>query len=618
MRQVENGLHLDAPQTLPALIRESLARARDAVLLERVSGNWTPISSDGLLARVTDLACAIRDAGLGAGDRVALIASDCIDWIVADFAVLFAGCVVVPIFPTQALDHVGFILQDSQSRLIFVDTQAAADRLAALPFELPMRVIFEANGSDSLAAFEARGAGVHAKHSEWPAAFEAQLNPNEMAVLIYTSGTTGQPKGVMLSHHNLGFTARSSFAHAFTILTPGSDVLSVLPFSHIYEHCILYGYLLARVRHHICHNVEELLADLQSVRPVAMTAVPRIFERMLAGVTAKAKSHGGLQAKLVPWALAIGRDYASAKTRGASPSLMLRAKFRLAHALVLKKLRPRMGLDRVKFLVSGSAPLHFDTAMTMLAADVVIIEGYGPTECSPVVTVNTYEDNHYGTVGKPIPGVDIRLAPDGEVLARGPNVMLGYYKNEAATSEAIEDGWYHTGDVGSIDADGFLRITDRKKELFKTSGGKFVAPSRVEAAIKRSVYINQVMLVGDSRPHPAALVSPNWELVRAGAAYRCSCSRGGVGASRRYRGISHAGGARSHARSCKIRASAPHRRAAARAHRRRRGPLSDPESQASHHRSEVRARHRAALRGPRGSRADAGVGDAGGRTAPRR
>jgi long-chain acyl-CoA synthetase len=273
--------------------------------------------------------------------------------------------------------------------------------------------------------------------------------------------------------------------------------------------------MLAGVHHLICHSVDELLQDLQAVRPVTMTAVPRVFERMLAGVTAKAKMHGGLQAKLVPWALEIGRRYMSAKVGGAryiSPLLTLQ--YGIAHALVLKKLRPRLGLDRLKYLVSGSAPLHFDTAMTMLAADIVIVEGYGPTECSPVITVNRFNENHYGTVGKTIPGVEIKLAPDGEILARGPNVMMGYYKNPQATAEAIEDGWYRTGDVGTIDAGGYLHITDRKKELFKTSGGKFVAPSRVEAAIKRSVYINQVMLVGDDRPHPVALISPNWDLVR--------------------------------------------------------------------------------------------------------
>ena len=505
---------LPARETLPALIRRGLADAREAALVERVNGAWTPTSSTQLLERATNLACAIRDAGLSTGDRVALIAPDSVDWIVADFAILLAGCVVVPIFPTQAADQVAYILGNSEAKLIFTDSPAAASRLRHLNFDLPPVVIFQSDGQDSLAAFEARGTAARAQHPDWPAAFEAGVKPDDLAVLIYTSGTTGEPKGVMLSHYNLAFTAQSTFSHALDVIKPGSDVLSVLPFSHIYEHCIVYGYMIAQARHHISHDVNELLPDLQHVRPIAMTAVPRIFERMLAGITAKAKGHGGLQAKLVPWALETGRAYMSAKTRKQEPGASLTLQYRIAHLLVLRKIRPALGLDRLQFMVSGSAPLHFDTAMAMRGADIEIVEGYGPTECSPVITANAHQDNHYGTVGKPIPGVEIKLAEDGEILARGPNVMLGYYKNPVATAEVITDGWYHTGDIGAIDDEGFLRITDRKKELFKTSGGKFVAPSRVEAAIKRSVYVNQVMLVGDSRPHPAALVSPNWDLVR--------------------------------------------------------------------------------------------------------
>ena len=505
---------LPARETLPTLIRRSLQERRDAALVERVNGAWTPTSSDELLARVTNLACAIRDAGLQTGDRVGLIAGDSVNWIVADFAVLFAGCVVVPIFPTQAPDQVAYILQNSDAKLVFADTEVAADRLRRMSIPVPRVVVFESAGDDSLAHFEARGAQVHAEHPDWPQIFEREIKPEDLGVLIYTSGTTGEPKGVMLSHYNLGFTAQSSFQHSFEVITPGSNVLSVLPFSHIYEHCIIYGFMLSGVHHYISHHVDELLADMRDVRPVVMTAVPRIFERVLAGITVKAKTHGGLQAKAVPWALGVGRDYMSAKTQNVNPGLRLTLQYMVARVLVLRKLRPMLGLDRLRFFVSGSAPLHFDTAMTFLAAGVPIVEGYGPTECSPVITVNQYDNNHFGTVGKPIAGVEIRTASDGEVLARGPNVMMGYYKDPRATAAVMEDGWYHTGDIGTIDADGYLRITDRKKELFKTSGGKFIAPSRVESAIKRSVYINQVMLVGDDRPHPAALVSPDWNLVR--------------------------------------------------------------------------------------------------------
>ncbi|MFN2449633.1 MAG: long-chain fatty acid--CoA ligase [Candidatus Baltobacteraceae bacterium] len=501
-------------QTLPRLIRDSLKEPRETVLAERSGQGWRTVSSAQLLERVESLACAIRDAGLAAGERVALIAADSVDWIAADFATLFANCVVVPVFPTQAPDQVAFILQNSQAKLIFVDTAAAAQRLRDLGIPLPPIVVFACARERSLQAFEARGRVVRAAHPEQPGTFEREIDAQAMAVLIYTSGTTGEPKGVMLSHANLVWDVEATFSQAFSTLTKGSRTLSVLPFSHIYEHCVIYGYLFSRAEHYISHGVDELLGDLKDVRPVIMTAVPRIFERMIAGTTAKAKAHGGLQAKLVPWALAVGRDYMSAKTRGVPPARLLRVQFLLARALVLKKLRPLLGLDRLRFFASGSAPLHFDTAMTMLGAGIPIVEGYGPTECSPVITANTFAGNRYGTVGRPIPGVEIRTAPDGEILARGPNVMLGYYKNQAATDEVLRDGWYHTGDIGAIDMDGFLRITDRKKELFKTSGGKFISPARLEAAIKRSVYVNQVMLVGDSRPYPAALVSPNWDLVR--------------------------------------------------------------------------------------------------------
>ncbi len=499
-------------ETLPAFIRRSLAHPRDAALLERARGLWVATSSQQLIERVENVACAIRASGLQPGERVALIAANSVDWIVSDFAILFAGCVVVPIFPTQASDQVAFILRDSEAKLVLADTAAAVDRLRALT-AAPV-VVFESSGPDSLARLEELGARARSQNSARPAEWENALNPDDLAVLIYTSGTTGEPKGVMLSHYNIAFNAESSFSNTFDVLPAGSNVLSVLPFSHIYEHMILYGYMLRRMRHYIARDVENLLEDLRDIHPVTMTAVPRLFERVIARIVGGAKSAGGLQAKLVPWALRIGRDYMSAKTRGVDPGPALWVQYRVAHALVLRKIRPSLGLDRLVFFVSGSAPLHFDVAMTLLGCDLPIVEGYGPTECSPVITVNTFLNNHYGTVGKPIPGVEIAIAPDGEILARGPGVMLGYYKNEAATAEALRDGWYHTGDVGELDRDGFLRVTDRKNELFKTSGGKFIAPGRLEAAIKRSVYVNQALIVGEGHAHPVALVSPNWELVR--------------------------------------------------------------------------------------------------------
>ncbi len=501
-------------ETLPHLIRRALVEPRDAALLERVSGAWTPTSSTRLLERVENLACAIRDAGLEHGDRVALIARDCVDWIACDFATFFAGCVVVPIFPTQALDHTQHILEHSEAKLLFVDAEQNRQRLLHAGMTLPRTILFEGSGEDSLDRFERRGAEIRAANPAWPAEFEARLHPDDLAVLIYTSGTTGNPKGVMLSHDNLAFDSQSALAYGLGEVHQGQSVLSVLPFSHIFEHTMIYIYLLAKVRYAICHDPAELLKDMQDIRPSFMTAVPRIFDRMLHGVTGNAMKHGGLQAKLVPWALRAGRDYMAAKTFGDGPTAMQSMQYAIAKRLVLDKVRKLLGLENLEFFTSGSAALHTDVAMTYLGLGLPIMQGYGLTESSPVITVSCVSANEYGAVGKAIPGVELSIAPDGEVMARGRNIMHGYYHDPDATAATVEDGWLHTGDIGEVDANGFLRITDRKKEVFKTATGKYVSPARVESAIKRSHFVAQAMVVGDARPHPIAIVCPNWDLVR--------------------------------------------------------------------------------------------------------
>jgi len=463
---------------------------------------------------VYDVACAIRGSGLGAGDRVALIAHNCIDWIVCDFATFFAGCVVVPIYPTQALDHLGYILEHSGAQLLFVDNETTAARVGDSGAPAATLVRFDSLGPDGLAAFEARGAALRAAQPSLPAAYEATLLPDDLAVLIYTSGTTGSPKGVMLSHDNLSFNAQVSLECGFEGIEVGRDVLSVLPYSHIYEHTVIYIYLIAKVRYFICHDPNELLNDLREVRPVEMTAVPRIFDRVLAGIRGQARSAGGLRGRLVPWALDVGRRHAWATTRGDGSGARAGLEYAVAKKLVLAKIRRALGLDRIEFLTSGSAPLHIDTAMTFLGLGIPIMQGYGLTETSPVVSVSRISQNEYGAVGRPISGVDVRIAGDGEVLVRGRNVMQGYYRDPAASAEAIVDGWLHTGDVGEIDAAGFLRITDRKREIFKTGTGKWVSPARIEANIKRSIFVAHALVIGSGRAYPIALVSPNWPLVR--------------------------------------------------------------------------------------------------------
>jgi long-chain acyl-CoA synthetase len=421
---------------------------------------------------------------------------------------------VVPIYPTQALDHMSYIIEHSEARLIFADSLATLERLRESGAALPRVVRFDSGDADGLRAFEARGEEIRAAHPELPSAYEATLLPDDLAVLIYTSGTTGQPKGVMLSHDNLAFDAGVSLACGFEGIEGGRDVISVLPYSHIYEHTLIYIYLLAKVRYFICHDPGELLGDLREVRPAEMTAVPRIFDRVIAGVKGQALRAGGMRGKLIPWALEVAREYMTAKTFGAGASRWLRLRYAAAERLVLRKVRTALGLDNVRFLTSGSAPLHVDTAMTLLGLGVPVMQGYGLTETSPVVSVSRLSENEYGAVGRPVAGVDVRIADDGEVMVRGRNVMQGYYRDRQATDEAIEDGWLHTGDVGEIDARGFLRITDRKGEIFKTSTGKWISPARIEASIKRSIFVSQAMVTGRGQPHPIALICPNWPLLR--------------------------------------------------------------------------------------------------------
>ncbi len=505
---------LPAKETLPRLIRRTLAQEREEVLVERVGGKWTPTSSARLLERAENVACAIRDAGLGAGDRVALVSHDSVDWIVCDFAVLFAGCVVVPIYPTQALDHVAHIIGHSGAQLIFADSHETLERLRESQAELPRVVVHNSDDDEGLRAFEARGAALRSARLELPMAYEATLHPDDLAILIYTSGTTGPPKGVMLSHDNIAFDAQVALRCGFEGIGEGADVLSVLPYSHIYEHTLIYIYLVAKVRYFICHDPGELLRDLLDVRPAEMTAVPRIFDRVLAGVKGQALAAGGLKARLVPWALAAGREYMRATVLGGGAPLGLSLQYAIAKRLVLRKIARVLGLDRVRYLTSGSAPLHIDTAMTFLGMGVPIMQGYGLTETSPVTSVSRPGANEYGAVGKPITGVAVTIAEDGEVLVAGRNVMQGYYRDSEATAAALEGGWLHTGDVGEIDSCGYLRITDRKNEIFKTGTGKWIAPARIEASIKRSIFVTQAMVTGRGMPYPIALICPNWPLVR--------------------------------------------------------------------------------------------------------
>jgi len=478
-------------------------------LVERdAAGRWRALTNHELLRRANAIAAALRERGLGAGERIALMSPNRSDWIVTHLGILFAGGVTVPIYATQPLDQVGFILDDAAARLLFVDTHEVAERLRGSGIALEM-IVFDPDGGagETLDGVIARGVELGPIAGVDPA-------PDDLAVLIYTSGTTGTPKGVMLTHGNLTSNVVDAFSLVIGVIGPGDPVLAALPLAHIYEHTNVFGHLWRGATIYLNRRIDALLEDLRDVRPVAMFGVPRIFERTYATILNRAREGSPLAARLVPWAFHIGRTERRARAAGRIPGLGLRLAFALAHRLVLSKVRPQLGCDRLRFFGSGSASLHPDIAFAFAAADITIVEGYGLTECAPVVTANDVRAPRIGTVGRPIPNVEVRVAADGELEVRGPNVMRGYYHRPEESAAVLREGWLATGDLATIDADGYVRIVDRKKEIFKTSGGRYVAPARVETAILRSPHVAQVVVVGGDRPHPAALISPNWTTLR--------------------------------------------------------------------------------------------------------
>jgi long-chain acyl-CoA synthetase len=501
---------------LPVFIAERLSEPRSIALAERQGGRTLALSSQDVHRRAAAVAHALRMRGVGRGDRVVILANNSVAWLIADFGILYAGGVVVPMFATTADDQMQFIFADSDAKLVFVDDVKTAEHVRAAVPNAPPVVAFDDDGPAGFAAFVRAGglrqAQTDTAHDAALAAYHDGIGLDELAVLIYTSGTTGQPKGVMLSHRNLVANVVNVFDPAHSAQHEGQIALSVLPFAHIFEHANALGYLYNHLIHYVT-TPERLLEDLKVIRPNFVAFVPRIFERVIAGIVGGARTAGGMKAKLVPWALEIGTAYERARRDGGL-SPLLRLQYALARKLVLSKIRPALGLDRIVYFVSGSAPLHRDTALALAAMGLTILEGYGLTETSPTVTVNQPTDNELGTVGPPAQHVEVKIADDGEVLVKGPNVMLGYYKLPQEEQPFTADGWFQTGDIGTFDERGHLVITDRKKELFKSSGGKWISPSRIETAIKRSIYIGQVMAFGANRPHPAVLVAPNWDLIR--------------------------------------------------------------------------------------------------------
>ena len=477
----------------------------------------TWLSSKELLELIRDASLGLGAIGVDAGDRVAIIAESRPEWLIADLAILAAGAATVPIYPTLSAPQAKYILHDCGAKAAIVSTREQLEKIQMIRHELPqLAAVILCDGwtmtdSPSTVSFASVLERGHQRMmGEWGAGREfreraRRVQPDALATVIYTSGTTGEPKGVMLSHANL---VSNMKAGAVALQISHEDIaLSFLPLSHGFERIVAYIYLFTGVTLAFAESLETIARDIKTVRPTLMTGVPRVFEKLHSRIMEKGLSEPGVKAAIFRWAVSAGEARGHAELRGERGSMIGRLRAALADRLVFHKIRENLG-DRVRYLVSGSAPLSPSIAEFFQGVGLPIIEGYGLTETAPILSVNPPVAPRVGTVGRALPGVELRIAADGEILARGPNIMIGYLNKPEATADAVRDGWFHTGDIGAIDDEGYLRITDRKKDLLVTSGGKKIAPQPIEAILKRNPLVAEAVLLGDRRKFAAALIVP--------------------------------------------------------------------------------------------------------------
>src|SRR5688500_16157083 len=515
------------PGTLNTLFFEAIDKFdKPDALMVKVGGAYRPISHKTLAERVRRAALGLGALGVKRGDRVAILGENRPEWAIADFACLTVGVTDVPIYPTLPAEQITYILRDSGAVAIFVSNADQAAKIAKIRGELPglKHVIgFEQGrleGSDlTIAELEARGAAVETPDTIAAYRREAlAVKPDDLATIIYTSGTTGDPKGVMLTHDNI----YSNVSAARTVIPfTGTDVaLSFLPLSHIFERMAGH-YLMFSTGTTIAYaeSVDTVPINMQEVRPTLVASVPRLYEKMYARVLENALAGSGLKKRIFFWARKVADRWADEKLAGGEPKGLLAVQYRIAQKLVFSKLKARTG-GRLRYFVSGGAPLAPEINKFFYAAGLVILEGYGLTETSPVIGVNTPEHFRIGTIGKMIPGVEVKIGEDGEILTRGPHVMKGYYNKPDATREVMDDdGWFHTGDIGTLD-NGYLKITDRKKDMIVTANGKNIAPQPIENQVKTNKYVSQAVMIGDTRKYPVMLVVPNFEQLEKWAKQR--------------------------------------------------------------------------------------------------
>ncbi|MGH9949061.1 MAG: AMP-dependent synthetase/ligase [Pyrinomonadaceae bacterium] len=518
----ENLIGFDElPQTIPHFLLESFRRnAKSDALSYKIGDVWQRISGSEAIERVRNIALGLSAFGVKAGDRLAIISENRPEWSLTDLAILSLRAVNVPIYTTQAVEQIRYILEDSGAKMLFVSGKKLLKHAeeAIRSVETIEKLIFfdsdakpeHDNRAVTLAEIEERG-----EKNENGESFEEyldQVHADDLATIIYTSGTTGEPKGAMLSHE--------SFTSNIVAISNGLPIrntdrsLAVLPLSHIFERTVFYVLCANGVAIHYCAAFDQIASHLTEVKPTIMTAVPRLFEQVYHKIVKKGKSAGGWKTTLFEWSLVVGQDYWDAKDKHESVSPILAAKHALASRLVFSKWRTGVG-GSLRFFVSGGAPLSKKLSYAFWAAGIPILQGYGMTEAC-VACANRPDDSKVGSIGTPFEGIEMKIAEkDGEILIRGKNVMQGYLNKPEETANAIDaDGFYHTGDVGYIDEDGHFFLTDRIKDLFKLSNGKYVAPLQVESLLKQSPLVSQPVVVGSGRKQVGALIVPDWDALK--------------------------------------------------------------------------------------------------------
>ena len=479
----------------------------------KYNGVWESTSSEEFLEKSNQISRGLLQLGVKKGDKVAIISSNNrTEWCIVDIGVLQIGAIDVPIYPTITAEDYSYIINHSESKYCFVSDVVVYEKIKSIQNECPN--LKEIYCFDTIKGCKHWSAvlelGKDAAHQSKVLAIKESVHPQDLATIIYTSGTTGTPKGVMLSHNNI--VSNVIAAQKRLPLDKGKAVaLSFLPLCHIYERMLMYLYQLSATEVHFAESLETIGENLNEVNPDVMTAVPRLLEKLYDKIYGKGQTLTGIKKKLFNWAVNVGLDYEPYGKNGVGYSI----KLFIARALIFKKWKSALG-GNLKLIASGSAALQPRLARVFTAAGLTVVEGYGLTETSPVISVNDMRDGKFrvGSVGQVVENVKVKIADDGEILCKGPNIMMGYYKNQKLTDEVIKDGYFHTGDIGHIDDDGFLKITDRKKEMFKTSGGKYIAPAVLESALKQSRFIEQIMIIGESEKMPAALIQINFEFAK--------------------------------------------------------------------------------------------------------